>query len=72
TFETINPATGQVIARIASCGEADVDLAVEKARLAFDSGAWSRAHPSERKRVLRRLVKLMKRNVHELAVLETL
>ncbi|ESZ07407.1 aldehyde dehydrogenase [Mesorhizobium sp. L2C085B000] len=72
TFETINPATGQVIAKIASCGQADVDLAVERARLAFESGAWSRAHPSERKRVLRRLVKLMKRNAHELAVLETL
>ncbi|ESY85099.1 hypothetical protein X739_17900 [Mesorhizobium sp. LNHC220B00] len=45
---------------------------VEKARLAFESGAWSRAHPSERKRVLRRLVKLIERNAHELAVLETL
>ncbi|WP_164892736.1 MULTISPECIES: aldehyde dehydrogenase family protein [unclassified Mesorhizobium] len=72
TFETINPATGQVIARIASCGQPDVDLAVEKAPLAFESGVWSRAHPSERKRVLRRLVKLMERDAHELAVLETL
>ena len=72
TFETVNPATGQVIARIASCGQADVDLAVEKARLAFDAGVWSRTHPSERKRALRRLVRLMERNAHELAVLETL
>ncbi|BCH12624.1 aldehyde dehydrogenase (plasmid) [Mesorhizobium sp. 131-3-5] len=72
TFETSNPATGQVIARIASCGKADVDLAVEKARLAFECGIWSRAHPTERKRVMRRLVKLLERNVHELAVLEAL
>ncbi|MES0174026.1 aldehyde dehydrogenase [Mesorhizobium sp. M0006] len=72
TFETTNPATGQVIAKIASCGEADVDLAVEKARSAFDAGVWSRAHPTERKRVLRKLVKLMERNAHELAVLESM
>ncbi|WP_192179667.1 aldehyde dehydrogenase [Mesorhizobium amorphae] len=72
TFETINPATGQVIAKIASCGKADVDLAVEKARLAFERGIWSRAHPSERKRVMRRLVKLLEHNIHELAVLEAL
>ncbi|MER8460133.1 aldehyde dehydrogenase [Mesorhizobium sp. M1300] len=72
TFETTNPATGQVIAKIASCGKADVDLAVEKARSAFDAGVWSRAHPTERKRVLRKLVKVMERNAHELAVLESM
>ena len=72
TFDTINPATGQVIAKIASCGKADVDFAVEKARLAFESGVWSRAHPGERKRLLRRVVKLLERHAHELAVLETL
>jgi 4-(gamma-glutamylamino)butanal dehydrogenase len=72
TFEAINPATGQAIARIALCRKSEVDLAVEKARLAFASGTWSRAHPSERKRVIRRLAKLIERNAHELAVLETL
>ncbi|MGE0004312.1 MAG: aldehyde dehydrogenase [Parvibaculaceae bacterium] len=72
TFDTVNPATGQVIARIASCGKADVDFAVGKARLAFESGVWSRAHPGERKRILRRLAKLIERDAHELAVLETL
>ncbi|MER9177565.1 aldehyde dehydrogenase family protein [Mesorhizobium sp. M0955] len=66
TFDTINPATGQVIAKIASCGKAEIDLAVEKARLAFESGIWSRSHPSERKRILRRLVKVLRRNAHEL------
>jgi gamma-glutamyl-gamma-aminobutyraldehyde dehydrogenase len=72
TFDSINPATGEVLVKIACCGKEDVDLAVEKARRAFEAGVWSRAHPSERKRVMRRLVRLMKRNVHELAVLETL
>src|SRR5215510_10163575 len=72
TFDTINPATGEVLVKIASCRKEDVDLAVEKARRAFESGIWSRAHPSERKRAIRRLVRLMERHVHELAVLETL
>ncbi|MEL7116904.1 MAG: aldehyde dehydrogenase family protein, partial [Pseudomonadota bacterium] len=60
-FETVNPATGDVLAKIASCGAADVDFAVEKARDAFEDGRWSRLHPSERKDVLIRLAKLMTR-----------
>ena len=32
TFDTINPATGDVIAQVAACASADVDVAVEKAR----------------------------------------
>jgi gamma-glutamyl-gamma-aminobutyraldehyde dehydrogenase len=72
TFDTINPATGDVLTKIASCRKEDVDLAVEKARRAFDTGGWSRAHPSERKRVMRRLARLMEKHAHELAVIETL
>jgi gamma-glutamyl-gamma-aminobutyraldehyde dehydrogenase len=72
TFDSVNPATGEVIVQIASCRKEDVNLAVEKARRAFDSGVWSRAHPSERKRAMRRLARLIERNAHELAVLETL
>ncbi|MBV7378881.1 aldehyde dehydrogenase [Maritimibacter dapengensis] len=72
TFDTVNPATGEVIAKIAACGANDVDFAVEKARDAFEDGRWSRLHPSERKEVLIRLVKLMKRNARELAVMESL
>jgi len=72
TFDSINPATGAVIAQVAACGPADVDLAVSKAREAFDDGRWSRLHPSERKDVLIRLAKLMTRNARELAVLESI
>lgn len=72
TFETINPATGKILAKIASCGTEDLDYAVKKARQAFESGVWCRRSPGERKEILIRLVKLMKRNRHELAVLETL
>ena len=71
TFETINPATGKVIANIAACNSEDVDHAVTKAREAFDQGHWSKLHPSERKEGLIKLSKLIKRNIHELAVMES-
>lgn len=72
TFDTMNPATGGVIAAIAACGQEDVDFAVEKARDAFEDGRWSRLHPSERKATLITLAKLIKRNARELAVLESI
>ena len=72
TFETINPATGKVIANIAACNSEDVDHAVVKAREAFDQGHWSKLHPSERKQALIKLSKLIKRNIQELAVMESI
>jgi gamma-glutamyl-gamma-aminobutyraldehyde dehydrogenase len=72
TFTSINPATGKSIAEIAACGIGDVDLAVKKAREAFEDGRWSKLHPGERKEILIRLAKLMKRNCHELAVMESI
>ncbi|MEO0502737.1 MAG: aldehyde dehydrogenase [Pseudomonadota bacterium] len=72
TFASVNPATGAPLAEVAACGPEDVDIAVEKAREAFDDGRWSRLHPSDRKDVLIRLCKLMTRNARELAVLESL
>lgn len=72
TFDTVNPATGQLLAEVAACGAADVDLAVEKARDAFEDGRWSRLNPGDRKAVLFRLAKLIKRNARELAVMESL
>lgn len=72
TFASTNPATGEKIADIAACDASDVDFAVEKARDAFEDGRWSRLHPSERKDVLIKLTKLIKRNARELAVLESI
>jgi len=71
TFETFNPANGQVLNRIAACGQADIDLAAEKARESFDDGRWARLHPSERKKALIKWCKLIRRHQHELAVLES-
>lgn len=72
TFDSVNPATGAVLAKVVACGAEDVDFAVGKARDAFEDGRWSRLHPAERKEVLIRLAKLIKRSARELAVMESL
>ena len=72
TYENFNPATGEKLCDIAACDEEDVDYAVKKARQAFDSGVWSRLHPSARKDIMIKWVKRLKRNRYELAVLESL
>lgn len=72
TMDTINPATGETLGKMAACNSADVDHAVLKAREVFDRGDWSRMHPSDRKQVIIQLTKLMQRHRHELAVIESL
>ena len=72
TFETTNPATGELLANVAACNADDVDFAVSKAREAFEDGRWSKLHPVARKEVLIKLCKLVKENSRELAVLESL
>ncbi len=72
TFETTNPATGEVLARIAACGPEDVDVAVAKAKAAFEDGRWSRLAPGARKHTLLRFADLLEQHAHELAVMESL
>jgi gamma-glutamyl-gamma-aminobutyraldehyde dehydrogenase len=72
TFASVNPATEQVVAHVASCGVDDVNLAVSAARRAFDAGTWSGAAPAERKDVLVRLAVLMHEHADELALLDSL
>ncbi|PWL18514.1 aldehyde dehydrogenase [Falsochrobactrum shanghaiense] len=72
TFKTINPATGKVLAEIAACDSSDVDFAVIKARDAFEDGRWRNQSPAERKAVLLKFARLLERNRHELAVMESL
>ena len=55
TFETINPATNEPIARVAKGGEADLRRAIGAARKAFDEGPWPRMRPAERARILRKV-----------------
>lgn len=72
TFETINPATGKLLARVSECDQTDVDRAVASARRAFDGGAWSRRAPRERKKILLNFADLIEKNRVELALTETL
>ena len=69
---TRNPSTGKEITNITTASDGDIDLAVGKAREAFDQGRWCRLHPSERKDILIKLCKLLTRNQKELAVMESL
>ncbi|HVM30426.1 MAG TPA: aldehyde dehydrogenase family protein [Candidatus Limnocylindrales bacterium] len=69
TFETVNPATGEVIARVPLGGKADVDRAVEAARQAFE-GPWSTWSAAKRGRTLARFAELTKKGIEELAQLE--
>jgi 4-(gamma-glutamylamino)butanal dehydrogenase len=71
-FESINPATGQLLSEVAACGPPDVDAAVRAARDAFEKGTWSGAAPTERKRALLRLAALILENGDELALLDSL
>ncbi len=70
TFDVLNPATGKVIARAPLGGKADVDRAVAAARKAFE-GPWSTWSASKRGRTLQKYSELVKRNVEELAQLES-
>jgi 4-(gamma-glutamylamino)butanal dehydrogenase len=71
-FATVNPATGEVLAKVASCGAEDVDRAVAAARRAFADGRWSRRSPADRKGVLLRLAELVRENADELALLDSI
>jgi len=73
-FDTVNPATGEVLTQIAEASREDVDRAVQAARRAFDdrSGAWRKMSASERGKLIWRLADLVEKSIEELAELETL
>jgi aldehyde dehydrogenase (NAD+) len=74
TFDTINPATGEVLTQIAEGSSADVDRAVEAARRALEdrNGPWRKLSASERGRLIWNLADLLEKNIDEFAELETL
>jgi acyl-CoA reductase-like NAD-dependent aldehyde dehydrogenase len=71
TFDCVNPATGQVIARVAEGEAADIDLAVKAARRAFE-GSWGKMAPADRGRLLGRLADLISVRLEDLARLDTI
>ncbi|PAF23266.1 betaine-aldehyde dehydrogenase [Terribacillus saccharophilus] len=72
TFDSYNPATGEVLATVYEAGVEDIDRAVKAARLAFDEGPWSTMTAAERSRIMYKLADLMEENADALAQLETL
>lgn len=55
-----------------TCDEEDVNRAVDAARKAFDAGSWWRAAPGERKTVLLRLAALIRANLEEMVLFDSL
>jgi aldehyde dehydrogenase (NAD+) len=70
-FETLNPATGEVLATVAEGDAEDINRAVAAARRAFE-GPWSRVKPFERQNLLLKLADLVEKNFEELSQLDTL
>lgn len=70
TFETINPATGEVLARVAEAGAADIDAAVKAARKA--QPGWARLPGHERAKHLYAIARLVQRHSRLFAVIEAL
>ncbi|MDP2955678.1 MAG: aldehyde dehydrogenase family protein [Longimicrobiales bacterium] len=71
TFATTNPATGEVITRVAEARAEDVDRAVEAAREAMQGSDWRRMNPHRRSELLWKLADALEANADELAALET-
>ncbi len=72
TFETVNPATGEVLAHVARGRAADVDRAVRAARAAFEGGEWAKMSAADRERLLWRLADLIEARRGIFAQLESL
>ncbi|HYM44099.1 MAG TPA: aldehyde dehydrogenase family protein, partial [Steroidobacteraceae bacterium] len=72
TFDTVNPATGKLLAKVAAGDSEDVERAVAAARSAFRRGVWAQLAPAKRKKVLLRFAEAILANREELALLETL
>jgi betaine-aldehyde dehydrogenase len=70
TFDIVEPATTEVMARAAVASPADVDRAVRAARAAFERGTWSEAPASARAKVLYKISELIRADVDRLATLE--
>jgi phenylacetaldehyde dehydrogenase len=73
TFETVNPATEEVLDRVPRAGADDVERAVRAARKAFEHGSpWRKMTPSERGRLIWRIADLIEEHADEFAMLEAL
>jgi len=72
TMETLDPATGEVLATVPRGAAADIDRAVAAARRAFEDGPWSRYTPADRQLLLIRIADLFEEHWAELSLSDTL
>src|SRR5215831_14530519 len=71
TFESRNPATGDLLATVAEGDAEDINRAVAAARAAFE-GSWSKFKPYERQALLLKVADLVEKHYDELSMLDTL
>jgi len=71
SFDSVNPATGKVWAKMPAASSADVDRAVQAAHRALNEPAWANLTASQRGKLLYRLAELVAENASQLAELET-
>jgi betaine-aldehyde dehydrogenase len=66
--DTLNPATGKSLGKVADASAADIDAAVAAAKQAFQE--WKRVLPFERAKMLRRIAEVLRQNANELAMID--
>lgn len=71
-FQSINPASGEILTDVHAGNQQDIDNAVHAARGAFQGGTWSRRAPRERMAIMQRWADLIDTHAERLCVLETL
>ncbi|HMA28087.1 MAG TPA: aldehyde dehydrogenase family protein, partial [Solirubrobacterales bacterium] len=71
TFETKDPASGEVLATVPEATSKDVDDAVDAARAAFESEEWAGLPPAAKAKLLWRMGDLVEEHAAEIAELET-
>lgn len=72
TFQDMDPSSGKPLTEVPRGDVADIDAAVASAREAFEDRRWSGLRPGKRTEVLFKLADLIKRNIQELAQIESL
>ncbi len=72
TLDVVNPATEEIVHRIAAGTSQDIDLAVAAARGAFDAGPWPRLSGTERAAFLRAIATEIRERRNDLARLEVI
>jgi betaine-aldehyde dehydrogenase len=71
TYDVLNPATAEVIARIPKAGSEDASRAVDAAREAFDHGSWPKLTPADRAKIIWKIADLVEFDIDRLAMMET-